>query len=251
MNYKSLLTYLALLPLLTVSVLAQAIDKPTGVDSESFLKAARKNLLGNCWIKLDGQINITRDGARVRPMILKCAAQLIPNKITFKATIQKSQSFKVEHIFGKKHDTKILENTLGKDNGFKQVGLKPSDLSLAFMYWDFIKEYPNESLGVVNQFKCRVYLLGNPDGGEYVKVWLSTKFKAPFQVEWYDKNTLKEKKPLQTLVFDDFAEKNKVWIPLEINVTNKKGTLQVKFDIKKVDAAFSRTVPKDLYKTEN
>jgi hypothetical protein len=251
MSIKTLLICLALSPLLVLSAWGQEIKKkaPADMASEDFLEACRKQLLGNCWIKLDGQINVKKkDGVRLRPMALKCAAQLVPNKITFKATIQKNQSFKVEHTFGDKHDTKVLENTLGENSGFDQVGLKPTDLSLAFMYWNYIKEYKKDGLGVINQYKCRVLLLGNPDGSELVKVWLSEKYLAPLQVKWY--KDLK-KDPLQVLNFESFEEKNKVWVPLHIKITNTKGDLQVTFKKEKIEAAFSSVVPKDLYKTEN
>ncbi len=217
--------------------------------SEDFLEQCRKQLLGYSWVKLSGTINhVNKDGERTRPMTLKCAAQLIPNKITFKATINKEQSFKVEHLFGQKHDTKILENSLKAENGFDKIGIKPTDLSLAFMYWDYIKEYEPKSVGVLGT-KCRVLLLANPDGKELVKVWLSEQYLGPLQVHWLagiKEND--ERNPLQILKFEDFAEKNKVWVPLESKISNGKGELQIKF--KEVDAAFSQTVPEDLYKTE-
>ena len=223
---------------------------PAKMESEDFLDKCRAQLLGNCWVKLEGNINHRDpDGKRSRPMKIKCAAQLIPNKITFKATVNSKQSFKVEHIFGQKHDTKILENTLEADNGFTKVGIKPTDLSLAFMYWDYIKEFQEENIGTLGAFKCRVFLLGNPDGKDFVKVWLSEKYLGPLQVEWL-KGIKQEDQanPQQTLMFKDFAEKNKVWVPLESKIENSKGELQIRF--KEVDAAFSMKVPEDLYKTE-
>ena len=238
---KSLLTFF-------VFILSLSTVFAKEVESEDFLEECRKNLLGNCWIKLSGKVYIRKDGVREKPMPLKCAAQLIPNKITFKATIQKTQSFKVVHDFKDKHDMKVLEDKLGDNDGFKKIGLRPIDLSLAFMYWDYIKEYPKDGLGVVGSINCRVFLLADPDGKEFVKVWLSEKFKAPLQVHWF--KDLK-KDPIKELEFKDFAEKNKVWVPLEMKIKTQKGELQVKFDEEKIQAAFSKEVPKDLYKTEN
>ncbi len=227
-------------------VLAQNTKK---LDSEEFLEECRKQLLGNCWIKLDGNLmHRDPDGKRSRPVKIKCAAQLVPNKITFKATLGGKESFKTEHLFGQKHDTKILENTLESTNGFNKVGIQPADLSLAFMYWDYIKEYEGDRIGVLDAFKCRVFLLANPDGKNFVKVWLSEKYQGPLQVHWL-KSIKKDAKPEQVLKFEDFAEKNKVWVPLESKISNSKGELQIRF--KEVDAAFSTKVPADLYKTED
>ena len=224
---------------------------PANMESEDFLDKCRAQLLGNCWVKMEGNINHRDlDGKRSRPLKIKCAAQLVPNKITFKATISGSQSFKVEHLFGQKHDNKILENTLKDDNGFDKVGIKPTDLSLAFMYWDYIKEFQEDNIGLLGAFKCRVFLLGNPDGKDFVKVWLSEKYLGPLQVHWLKGIKPNDQaNPVQVLEFKDFAEKNKVWVPLESKIQNAKGELQIRF--KEVDAAFSTTVPEDLYKTED
>ena len=245
--------------IISVLVLTAAVFQVFGADpkksgkmeSEDFLEQCRKQLLGYSWVKLKGNMNHRgKDGKRSRPVKITCAAQLIPNKITFKATLDGGQSFKVEHSFGVKHDTKILENTLKEDNGFNKVGIKPTDLSLAFMYWDYIKEYEGESVGLLGTFKCRVFLLGNPDGKDFVKVWLSEQYLGPLQVHWLKGIKQDDQdNPQQTLEFKDFAEKNKVWVPLESKITNVKGELQILF--KGVDAAFSPTVPEDLYKTED
>jgi hypothetical protein len=236
---------IALLLVFSMGLQAQVTD-PSKLTSEDFLELCQKQLLGNCWVKTSGRMNVrSADGERQPHMTIKCAAQLVPNKIIFKSTLEGKQSFKVENVFGDKHDVKVLENTLGEDNGFKKVGIKPEDLSLAFMYWDYIKEYEKEKLGVL-LISCRVLLLGNPNSGEFVKVWLSEKYLGPLKVEWY---TNLKKDPIQTLTFEDFAEKNRVWVPLEVKISNAKGELQVKFE--KVDAAFSTQIPEGLFNTEN
>ena len=241
-------TFLLLsLILFSGSAFAQA---PGKMESEDFLDKCRAQLLGNCWVKMEGNINHRDpDGKRSKPMKIKWAAQLNPSKITFKATVGGKQSFKVEQLFGKKHDSKILENTLEEENGFSKVGIKPADLSLAFMYWDYIKEFQGKNLGLFG-FKCRVFLLGNPDGKNFVKVWISEKYLGPLQVHWLNGiKPVDQDNPQQTLEFKDFAEKNKVWVPLESKIVNPKGELQIRF--KEVDAAFSVKVPADLYKTED
>lgn len=234
--------------LFVISLSSYALE-PSKMESEDFLELCQRQLLGNCWVKMSGKMNIrSTSGKRLKPMPLKFAAQLIPNKIVFKTTVNNNQSFKIESVFGEKHDTRVLEDKLGDDDGFSKVGIKPEDLSLSFMYWDYIKEYKKDSIGVL-RIACRVILLGNPDGSQFAKVWLSEKHLGPLRVEWYDPQSLKNEKPLQVLTFEDFAEKNKVWVPLEVKITNSKGDLQIKFS--DVDAEFSTNIPTDLYNTEN
>jgi len=147
---------------------------------------------------------------------------------------------KLQLNYGKMHSTKVLEDTTDKDSAFKKLGIQPEDLSLAFIYWDFIREYKKEKVGI---HTCRVLLMANPNKeNEYVRVWISQKYLGPMQVHWY---SMLDRKPYQTLKFDSFSEKNDVWVPKRITIANKNGRLQIKF--KKIDAKFSTEIPKDLF----
>jgi hypothetical protein len=228
---------------------AQAEDSKE-LDSEDFLELCQKQLLGNFWFKMSGRMDVRSKTKGRQPHVkVKCAVQLERNKIIFKATLNKTQSFKVEHGFGLKHDTKVLESNLGEDNSFKQLGIKPEDLSFSFMYWDYQHEYKKETLGLAPPIACRVLLLGSPDGSEFVKVWLMEKYKGPRKVEWYKPAGLKANKPYQVIDFEGTAEKNGVTVPVEMKITNIKGDLWVKFDVE--DAGPISKIPADLYKTEN
>ena len=219
----------------------QAQNNAKSLESEDFLDLSREQLLGNCWMKMSGNVNVRpKEGSR-RRLKINCAAQLEPEKITFQISLNKAQSFKVESSFGEKHDTKVLEDSRGKDSEFEKIGIKPVDLSLAFMYWDYQKEYKPETLGL-SRIACRVFLLGDPDSSTFVKVWISEKYLGPLKVEWYGDL---QKDAFQSLSFEDFAETNKVWHPVEVKLKNAKGDLQIRFE--KVDAAFSTETPKGLY----
>ena len=228
--------------LFVLSSQAQLASKDTtSMESEDFLDLSRQQLLSNCWMKMKGNVNVRpKEGGR-RRLAISCAAQLQPEKITFKITLNKKQSFKVESTFGDKHDTKVLEDSRGEDSDFTKIGIKPIDLSLAFMYWDYQKEYKSESLGL-SRISCRVFLLGDPDSTTFVKVWISEKYLGPLKVEWY---VDLQKAPYQSLTFEDFAETNKVWHPVEVKIKNGKGELQIRFE--NVNAAFSKVTPKGLY----
>jgi len=239
---KKIIMVLALLA--AIPLCAELKKDPSKMESEAFLELSRKQLLGNCWMKMKGNINgRTKDGVRRQRLKIDCAARLVPNKITFMATINKTQSFKVEHVFGKIHNTTILEDKRGKNSDFDKIGISPLDLSLAFMYWDYIKEKKREVIGL-SRIACRRFLLADPDSGTAVIVSISVKYLGPLKVEWYKKGALKEK-PHQILTFEDFAETNDVWHPVEVKIINEKGELQVRFE--KVQAAFSEVIPKDLY----
>jgi len=241
---KLLVVFITLALFAVVPLGAEPKKDPSKMESEEFLDLSRKQLLGNCWMRMSGNINgRAKDGTRRKRLKINCAAQLVPNKITFMAAINKSQSFKVEHVFGKVHKLSVLEDKRGKNSEFEKIGINPEDLSLAFMYWDYIKELDREVIGL-SRIECRRFLLADPDSGTFVKVSISVKYLGPLKVEWYKKGALK-KKPHQVLTFEDFAETNKVWHPVEVKIINDKGELQVRFE--KVEAAFSEAIPKNLY----
>jgi len=243
---KSILAGLILFTLLPGAFAEESKE----LDSEEFLALCQKQLLGNFWFKMSGRMDVrSKEKGRQPHVKVKCAVQLERQKIIFKATLDKTESFKVEHTFGLKGDTKVLENNLGDDNQFKRLGIKPDDLSFAFMYWDYVREYEKEVLGIAPPISCRVLLLGSPDGSEFVKVWLMEKYKGPRKVEWYTPEGAEKKKPYQVINFEGTAEKNGVTVPVEMKITNTKGDLWVKFEVD--DAGPISKMPKNLYETEN
>ena len=241
---------IALLCLLLSSfVFVQAQTDNSKLDSDDFIERSRQSLLNHCWIKLSGRLNSRSKEHGLIKATISCAAQLVPNQVTFKSTINGQQSVKMTHKFGGNQHLAIIDEEYKKaDSIYQKIGIKSTDLSLTFMYWDMLNELKSERLGLMAH-PCRVFRLQNPDNDkEFVRVWLSENYLAPVKVEWrYGRITGEADQSLQ---FKKFAEKNQVWIPTEILIKNKKGKTQIKFDKKKAQAAFSQFIPENLYKIE-
>lgn len=235
--------------LISLSFIATAQEKIdfSKLGSEDFLATSRKSLLAYSWVKLPGKIIARPTEGDLIKLPIECSAQLIPNKITFQSIIDKKQNFQTSIQFGKgkAHSTKILKDYQGEDNFYKKVDIKATDLSLAFMYWDLVNELEPERLGL-SAHKCRVFRLSNPDADEeYARVWLSQEYLAPVKVEWRRGKISGDAD--QLLEFKKFAEVNKVWVPTEIYLKNKTARIQVRFDKEKINANFSKTLPKDFF----
>ena len=219
----------------------------SAMSDEDFIAVSRKALVSTSWIKMSGNLNTRpKTGKRAR-YPLTIAAELRPQKLVFKTTIDKTQSVKVQHTYGDEHDTKVLETTVKEGGLYKELMIKPQDLSLSFMYWDMIKEYKAESLGIT-RIKCRVFLMANPDSAEYAKVWISEKYLGPVKVMWC-RGKIDFDKPQQILEFEGFTEKNKVWMPTDIYIKNGFGDMQIK--LTEHDGAFSLISPSDLFTTKH
>ncbi|MEN9360035.1 MAG: Outer rane lipoproteinsorting protein [Verrucomicrobiota bacterium] len=237
----SLLTATALVPNAAAQLKPVPAD-PAKQASQEFLKTTRDQLLGNCWFKLAGNANFRgKDGKRLK-LELGVSAELKPLELTFLSTLDQ-EAVKLHHDFGLKKKTVLLEDgRLKLGSKYEALDIRPEDLSLSFLYWDFQMEYKRDSLGVA-LISCRVFKLANPDSlDEYAKVWISEKYLGPVKVEWYRGS---DDKPFQSLEFEEFTEVNKVWVPTIIKMSNAKGELQLKFD--KIDAAFSKETPAHLF----
>jgi hypothetical protein len=244
---KNLFCALSLLTASTLVPAASAQLKPAPVDpakqsSQEFLKTTRDQLLGNCWLKLGGNANFrAKDGSRLK-LKIELIAELKPLELTFLSMLDK-ESVKLHHNFGLKKKMDVLDDGRPKTgSNYEAIGIRPEDLSMSFLYWDFEREYERDSINV-GLISCRVFKLANPDTlDEYAKVWISEKYLGPVKVEWYRGS---EKDPFQSLEFAEFNEVNKVSVPAIIKMTNPKGDLQLFFD--KRDAAFSKESPPDLF----
>jgi Outer membrane lipoprotein-sorting protein len=237
----SLLTASALVPSASAQLRPAPVD-PAKQTSQEFLKTTRDQLLGNCWLKLGGRANFrAKDGSRLK-LDIGLSAELKPLELTFMSTLDQ-ETVKLHHDFGLRKKTAILEDgRLKIGSKYDVLGIRPEDLSMSFLYWNFQREDDRKALGVA-RIACRVFQLANPDSlDEYAMVWISEKYLGPVKVEWYRGSA---KTPFQSLEFTEFTEVNKVWVPTIIEMANDKGELQLKFE--KLDAAFSKESPAQLF----
>jgi hypothetical protein len=72
---------------------------------------------------------------------------------------------------GNKNSSALMEN----------FGIRPEDLTMSFLFWNFVKELPGESVSLVD---CRVFLLASPDRNETAKVYIGRENYFPVKVEW-------------------------------------------------------------------
>ncbi|WDE97511.1 hypothetical protein PQO03_16915 [Lentisphaera profundi] len=222
-------------------VTAGAAEDRSKMKTEAFLDLSRKAMIGDSWFKMKGNINTRpKTGKRARyPFVLSV---LMREDSLIVRTKLKDDAIKVEYKFGDLHQTKILESSDKKL--YDQLQLRPGDFSLSFMYWDLMKEYSSESLGLA-RIKCRVFLLADPDKDEYAKVWISEKYLGPVKVMWKT-GSLDFDKPDRILQFEGFTKKNNRSMPKEAYFKNPYGDMQIKFN--EHDGDYGLSYPKDLFK---
>ena len=188
---------------------------------EQFINNTRARLIQHSWTHIQGNLFFrSKDKELIKK---KFALKIYMNfqKLKLKLSFDKKETIFIEQTFGKNYQYKELFNNLAKQNTFTQMNFSVTDLSFSFMYWDLVKEFDNQTVGL---YKCRVFLFRDPDQFCFAKVFISKKFFVPLKVQWYKDL---QQKAYQQLNFEAFKEKNKVWIPGQILLTTPKGRIKI------------------------
>ena len=109
--------------------------------------------------------------------------------------------------------------------GLFDFGVRPSDLSFAFIFWDFVEELPRSSS---RWQTCRVLKLASPDGTETVDVWFEADHGFPMEAKWYKTG---EKTPWRSLIMKGAKRfENGLWFVKEMQLSGEGWKTAVKFD---------------------
>ena len=109
-----------------------------------------------------------------------------------------------------------------------KVGVRASDLTMGFLYYDLDKELPPATLSAV--VGCRVLLLKSPDGGEQVKVYLEKEHAFPLKAEFFRPG---ETRPYRTLETSGFTEKNGLYYARSLRIEGPGWRTRIEFDPEK------------------
>jgi hypothetical protein len=121
------------------------------------------------------------------------------------------------------------------------AGLRPSDMTLSFLYWTFVDELENDRVG---GRKCRVVSLAHADAREHVKVWISKEFRFPLRVHWFKADS---KEPYRELEFAGFEKIDNTWIVKEVDIRNAGWKTEVLFSDNVLHHVGDKPVPDNLF----
>jgi hypothetical protein len=139
--------------------------------------------------------------------------------------------------------TVIVEQPAPADAiSLREVGIRPSDLTLSFLYWNFAAELPGDN---VRGQPCRLMKLVNPAAAEHVLVWISTQYIFPVRVDWYRADADASNRRLE---FTGFEKINDLWIVKEVRIRSKGWKTVVKFESTEVELITTEhPAPDDLF----
>ncbi len=157
--------------------------------AKQFLSVVRYPQFINSWARLEGQIHHVSKGKRLKRKI-EIRARLRPKEWRMQVILEGGERHLVRQIpaDGLVGTTSIKQQDAGPGAATLQDFLiRPSDLTLSFLYWNFDKELEGDRLKTQ---KCRVLQLKHP-GGEQVRIWVTVKYFFPLRVQWFREDNAK------------------------------------------------------------
>jgi len=231
---------------LTMMVEMTASAADAELPSEPFLNAARHPHSRECWALLQGKVTHLRRGSSPAETSIRLATLFTPQRTLTQIVIGGSEGYLVGQGFatGQEKTSIIPRRKEGyKDPILGRFGLRPEDLALSFIFWNFLKELPRDT---VRGHECRVFLLNAPEQpgqkDELAKVYLSAKYYFPLKVEWFQNP---QTTPYRTLEISSFREVNEIWVPDSLGLYGPGWRTKVEFD--QASAGQKDTAPRDLF----
>ena len=131
-----------------------------------------------------------------------------------------AERYRILQKFGASSLGNILEREKQGDKEtitLSDVGLRPDDITLSFLYWNFTEEIGQER---IRGQKCRILKLVNPENkGEFLHMWVSVKYIFPLKVQWFKSNS--EEQLVRTLEFTGFQKIKEIWVVKELRIKGR------------------------------
>ena len=220
----------------------------TNLSPEKFLNITRRTHPEKTWAILIGDvINLRRDHDTISASI-KVGMRFTNTRILTKIILKRENGKPEIYMVGQPYSgqpASILTEDTNKETAplLGEFGLRPEDLTMTFLYWNFDREFKNDT---VKGLDCRVLGLINPTTKEYVKVFISTEYYYPLKVEWFKSTPNNDEKPYRNVIATAFKTEGKLGSPSKISLYGPGWRSRIDFE--KISLGFTKDgIPKDIF----
>ena len=215
------------------------------VEAENFLFSVRQHRGVDTWAKLTGEVTHQRRGSLIKKSPIKFSIKFAASQLFAEILIGENEGYTIGLFTSPEAERKISIIPMNKQTDqsaslLKYYGIRPEDLTMSFLYWDFIKELNPVTLSMQS---CRVFKLKSPDRNEIAVVYISEKYLFPLKVEWFRNN---ESKPYRTMRVSSFKKVNGLWLIDEITLFGPGWRTKIAFENCKA-GTIKEGIPKDLF----
>ena len=215
-------------PLLFISLLGFAAESsqlpPEKWRPQDFLSRVRNPPGRDSWASMKGSAQHRRSNARTVKAPIEMGIFFTPVRTLAQIRFNGNEIYTIGQSYGKESATSV-ENKIpdGVQPQIGIYGITPEDLAMSFLYWEFRKEHPMET---VRGQPCRVFTLVSKDGSERVKVKISCEYFFPLQGEWFRKN---ETEPFRKLEAAAFKKDSDYWFVSKLILSGKDWITTIRF----------------------
>ena len=208
------------------SFLLNGADKvsPENWTAEDFLMRVRNPPGRDSWASMKGTAQHRREGARPVKASIEMGIFFTPVRTLAQIRFNSSEIYTIGQSYGKDGSTSVDSRI--KNNAKPQIGIygiTPEDLAMSFLYWDFRKEFPRET---VRGQDCRVFLLASKDGRETVKAAISCEYFFPLRAEWFRGNETVLVRKLEAAAF---KKEQDYWFVSKLLLSGKDWNTTIRF----------------------
>lgn len=197
---------------------------PGKMTAVEFMNAVRNPPFRRSWAILSGEAVHKREGSKVLRSPLRIGILFTPARTLAQIDFDKGEIYHVGQSYGEKGTTTV-------ENMFPEVrkarigifGIEPTDLSMSFLYWDFVREGERER---VKTLPCRVFFLKKKDSSLFIRAVITRDYLFPLQVEFF---AGEGKKPYKTLEVTAFQKKGEYYHPGQIRLAGENWKTMVTF----------------------
>ena len=216
---KNSFLLLAVLLLLTGSVRADEKE----LSARDFLARARRSNPVETYAMLSGTLQHRRSGQPMEKMPIYFGIIIQKERSTGQLVLNDNEGYFLGQSRAKSGSSVIpmQKSTVLLD----RTGVRASDLTLDFLYYDFLKEEPETTLG--GFVVCRVLVLTSAKERETVKVFLSKAHYFPLRAEFFREG---EKQPWRTLETGGFTKKNDLYYTRRLRLEGPGWRTRIEFD---------------------
>lgn len=188
-------------------------DAVKNVDSKSFLEKARRPPVQESWAKLAGKTMHRRADKESQEFPIYLGLRFTPERILAQVFVNENENYNIgQQYCSAPGGTSVIatnKNPGGK-SALGDFGLRPEDLTLSFMYWDFVSELDKDS---VKGRECRVFILKSPTLQERVKIFIDAETCFPVKAEWIreDKENKGKEEIYRTIEITSFRKESDFW----------------------------------------
>lgn len=221
-------------------------DAEQALPPAQYLALARKPFLAAMWCRFTGIAEYRGDVRRSVPVQL--SMRLGTSSLQAELTLRDGQVGRVTQTY--KADGSLpavnldLSPVAPAQMSLEKLGLQADDLTFCFLYWNFVRELPEDSMRTQT---CRRLELEHPQTKARVEVWMAKAYAFPLRVRWFRAG---EKTPWRSFEFTDFKRNGDFWFPVGMRLSGlvkPKWEARITFKEAEISTPSEKPEPADLF----